>query len=109
MSARRVSVRRQPSETGLARVSQGIRGWDVCVDRKVVVCVRPNYPSVGARWRRETCGWYFYVCGGGHLGIPTRNTCGEIGRSAEDVKAEAVAFVRAALVAHAARPKGGAG
>ena len=47
--------RKEPSEKGLARITQGPRGVDLVADGQIVLRVRPSMNMC-----REIQGWYFY-------------------------------------------------
>lgn len=55
----RLTWRKQKNETGLARVVQSPRGYDLCLGGVSIISVRPcfNWPS------RDIAGWYFYGMG----------------------------------------------
>lgn len=64
----KMSWRRQPNETGLRRVCQGPRGWDLAVGGEIVARSRPKL-DLGRRIE----GWYFY--GRDDVrGVPLENT-----------------------------------
>lgn len=88
----RVTVKRQESERGLARVCQGPRGWDVRVNGHTVIRVRPSYRN----FSRVVDGWYFYGASD-DLGILHINTCGELGVPEESAKVRALAYVKEQL------------
>jgi len=75
--------RKQPNETGLRRVCQGPRGFELRDGEKAVVHVAP-LTNPANRW--EVIGWYWYGLG--------MNTSGEPVRSAEEAKAQAMAWAK---------------
>lgn len=92
-----VTFKLQERETGLRAVGAGPRGWDIKVNGKRVGSVSPLGGHLGTPVR----GWY-YVAHDDRLGIPHRNTCGEVGRSADDVKKDAKTYVKECLAKRAA-------
>lgn len=77
--AGKLTWRKQPSERGLARVTQGVRGRDGRVDGVVVYHVRPAS-------RHSTDRWYWYGAG--------RNTLntGDVFPTALDAQADATRY-----------------
>lgn len=90
----RVTLKLRPRETGLRSVGAGPRGYDVKVNGRRVGSVS----SLGGHLGTPVRGWYFAV-GDEKLGIPYRNTCGEVGVPLEDVKKAAVAYVKQCIAA----------
>lgn len=90
----RVTLKLQPRKTGLASVGAGPQGYDIKVNGRRVGSVSPLGGHLGTPVR----GWYF-VASDEKLGIPYRNTCGEVGVPLEDVKKSAVAYVKQCLAA----------
>lgn len=78
----RVTCRTERNETGLARVCQSPRGYDICIDGKPVVRV--------ACVRRSTDGWYFY--GMGHNTYSDKHWT-----TKEEARDAAIAFVKAEI------------
>lgn len=95
----RVTLKLRERETGLRSIGAGPRGWDIRVDGKHVGSVS----ALGGGMHGPVRGWYF-AANEPKLGIPYRNTCGEIGVPVEDVKKAAVAYVKQCLAARAAEP-----
>lgn len=81
MSAARWS--KQPNETGLRRVTQGVRGFDLKKDGEMLAYVRPLYSRTD---RFEVIGWYWYGF--------DQNTCGSPVPTPEEAKAQAMAHYR---------------
>lgn len=77
MSAARWS--KQPNETGLRRVVQGTRGYDLKKDGERLATVRPLYSPTD---RFQVIGWYWYGFG--------QNTCGSPVSTPEEAKAQAM-------------------
>ena len=70
--------RKQPNETGLARVTQGPRGFQLRKDGEIVMWVAPLL----VRWKSyDIVGWYFYGAGA--------NTSHEPCATAEEAKTQA--------------------
>lgn len=82
MSAARWS--KQPSETGLRRVIQGVRGFDLKKDGEMLAYVRPLYSRTD---RFQVIGWYWYGFG--------QNTCNSPVSTPEEAKAQAMAAYKA--------------
>ena len=76
--------RKQPNETGLARVVQGPRGYELRDGTKVVMHVAPL--TGYGRARHQVNGWYVYG-----LGI---NTTSEPVTTADEAKAFAMAHAK---------------
>jgi len=77
---------KQPSETGLARVSQGPRGFDLKDSGEVVVRVRPRGPRLD---KYMITGWYWY--GLGQISLWDNKVFG----SADEAKESAMAYFKA--------------
>lgn len=75
--------RKQPSEKGLARVVQGLRGFDLAEKGEIIIQVRPLYQGFG----REVKGWYWYGLG--------KNTATAPKTTPDEAKAEAMAHFKA--------------
>lgn len=88
--AKRLTWRKQPSETGLARVCQDERGYDLRYDGREVGYVRPEY--VG--WARNKVGYYWTAPADDELGILHRNTCNTPVEDIDTAKADCLAYVR---------------
>ena len=85
--------KRQPSESGLRRVIQGPRGWDLYMGTERLASVRVLYKGLS----RVRDGWYY--CTPSRPGLEHRNTCDERGIPAADVRAACAAYVVASLSA----------
>lgn len=81
----RMQWRRQPNETGLARVIQAPRGWDLRATGSIakLASVRPKTDM-----SRSVRGWYFYG-GDDTRGVPTENTAAHGAKTPEDAMAQA--------------------
>jgi len=88
----KITWKKQPSETGLARVCQAPRGADLRIDGVRVMSVRPAGRGLG----RSVSGWYWYGSSEA-LGIPHTNTCDTPLPTLEEAKAACEASVREAL------------
>ena len=75
--------RKEPSETGLARVGQRPRGFELRENGEVLLHVSPL--SGKTRW--DIVGWYWYGLG--------MNTCHEPVATPEEAKAQAVKHLKA--------------
>ncbi len=86
----RLTWRREPSETGLARVIQGARGAILKCDGEDVAHV-----SALRSWERygEYVGWYYYGSSE-RLGIPHANTCRAPVATMDQAKVACEAYVR---------------
>lgn len=71
---------RQPRMSGLAGVSQGLLGWDMKVEKKVLARVRKSTQDRGL--------WYFYGSDP-ERGVPTMNTAPGYVTSPEEAMAQA--------------------
>lgn len=87
----RITWKRQASETGLRRVVQGPRGWDLRIDK---VRVGGVYPRLVGYHRYN--GWR-WLAGSTEHGIDHRH--GGPHAIPDDAKAECMAYVRACLAA----------
>jgi hypothetical protein len=85
--------RRQPNETGLARVCQTERGYDLRMGEEVLAQVRPTYAGFG----RQSEGYYWFARSGDWL--PLKNTASTPVATMEEAKREAEAYVRRYLPA----------
>ncbi|MFL7901595.1 hypothetical protein ACJ41P_10710 [Azospirillum argentinense] len=88
----RLSWRRQPNETGLARVCQYTRGYDLRIGNDRLASVGPN-------GRHAERGWNWYASEDTDRGIAWKNSAAE-GRSfatAEEAKADAESYIRGCL------------
>ncbi len=94
----RLSWKREPNETGLARIGQGARGFDLRIGGVSVAEVRPlyHYPKDGGA--RRLLG-YTYSANDRHHGIKIRNTVktGHCWREIDDAKAACEKYVRECL------------
>lgn len=97
----RVTVRHQPSETGLARVCQSPRGYDVRVDKRDVGSVRP-LTERGVPFSRRYVGWYWCA----RFGDALRNTCDETPHGTKELARDAcIAWVKEQIAAAKAGEK----
>lgn len=87
----RVTWKKEPDETGLARVVQGPRGVDLRVNGKRVAYVRPHLVA-----SREYKGWWWCARSDEH-GIPLRNTATTPVATMEEAKAACEQYVRSVL------------
>jgi hypothetical protein len=85
--------KRQPNERGLARVSQGLRGWDLFMGAERLAHVRPLFYGLS----RNLVGWYYVAPE--RPGIEYRNSCGEVGAPPAQARAACAAYVVACLSA----------
>lgn len=93
----RITFRREERETGLARVCQGTRGWDINVNGVRVGGVRPSH-------RHSSESWFWYV-GSNVLGLPYISTCNEPVTTSEEAKLAAKEWVLAQSgYCHAGKP-----
>ncbi len=92
MKAPRLTWKREPNETGLARVCQGKRGWDLRINGNRIAMVRPWTKG----FDRTVRGWYWYG-GSDALAVPRMNTCDSPTKTSEEACAECEAHVRKAL------------
>lgn len=79
----RLSWRKQPNETGLARVCQGTRGFELRQGKETLAVVA----VLGGRYSRGP--WYWYGMG--------RNTASQPAPTFDTAKAEALAWVKSQL------------
>lgn len=80
--------KRVPRETGLRAVVQGPRGWRLHWGPHELATVAVLYKG----FSRQMDGWFFVARDDAH-GVPLRNTCGERGLPAAEVRATCVAYV----------------
>lgn len=73
--------RKQPNETGLRRVCQGPRGFELREGSTIVIRVSPLLSN-----HREVMGWYWYGLG--------KNTSNEPTKTAEEAKAQGMAWAK---------------
>lgn len=91
MKRPRLTWRKEPNETGLARVCQGPRGFEL---RHAGVRVGSVAPSTGMGNARYTInGWYCY---GSWIdwGVPSINTCQTLVKTPEEAKEILMAHFR---------------
>jgi len=93
VKAPRLTVRNQPIETGLARVSQGPRGYDIYFGGKRVGSVSAN----SSGWHIYD-GWYWCTPSEPDLGIEYMNTHITRAPTKEQARDECLVYVRACLV-----------
>ena len=86
-----------PRVTGLARVTAGPRGSKLYDNGKEVASIS----ALGGGFRGPVTGWY-WVCGYGDALI---NTCNSPVATAEQAKADALAYYKAKKTALAAHPR----
>jgi hypothetical protein len=80
--------KREPRESGLRGVAQGPRGWHLYWGPNRIASVAVLFKG----FSRERDGWYFYASDD-NLKVPYRNTCGERGIPAAQVRDSCVAYV----------------
>jgi hypothetical protein len=71
--------RREPSERGLSRIAQGVRGWELRRGEDVII-------RVAAVGLTKANGWYWYGMG--------RNTCASPVKTPEEAKQQANSWAR---------------
>lgn len=79
---------REPNETGLRRVCQGPRGWDLYAGKEKIAYVSPRYRGFG----REIVGWWF-VARSDEMGVPLCNFASTPEASPRNARARAVIYV----------------
>jgi hypothetical protein len=93
----RITFRREPSERGLASVTQGTRGWHVNVDGERVgtVAVRAKVWDMSSRYAGpDEPRWYWYA----RIGTESSNTASENqSLTADEAKKQCRAWVRQQL------------
>lgn len=90
----RITWKKEPNETGLARIGQSPRGYDLNIDGERVGSVRPH--RVG--WERRWDGWWWCARSDKH-GIPLRNEASNPLKTIEEAKDACKAYVLASLQA----------
>lgn len=90
MSKGRLRWKRHPPETGLRAVGAAPRGWDLHDGVEVYASVYPK----GGGWQSKQNGWYWVAAANQ---VPWRNTSGTPVADPDKAKAEATAYVKAAL------------
>jgi hypothetical protein len=88
----RLTWRRQPNETGLARVCQHERGAELRLNGDIVGHVAPVIGNF-----RTTVGWYWYARADGPKLIPLCNTHAQPVSTMDAAKADCEAYVRERL------------
>lgn len=84
----RITFKRDARETGLARVCQGPRGYEIRADGKRVGHVSPLCPD---RW--IITGWYWYCAANDAMNIELRNTAKTPVKTVDEAKAQAKAYI----------------
>jgi hypothetical protein len=95
--AMRLTWRKEPSETGLARVTQSPRGAILKVEGVDVGHVYANRVA----WQQFR-GWYWVASG---PGIPLKNTCGSPVETIAIAKVQCTSYVRECLEKSMEKPK----
>lgn len=88
----RLTWKRQANETGLARVCQSPRGFDLRAGGRYIGGVRPHRVDRFGRY----AGWYWYAVDD-TLRIGRMNTNDSPVLTIEEAKSECIAYVRACL------------
>ena len=81
----RLTWRREPKETGLRRVYQGTRGYELRYNQETIITVSPLY-RYWDRYIDDIVGWYWVGLG--------RNTCQTPCSTPEEAKIEAKAYAK---------------
>lgn len=89
----RLTWRKEPHETGLARVCQGPRGAELRIDGTLVAHVS----ALRVGFSRDYDGWYWYCGTEPALGILHRNTCRAPVSTIDEAKAACRAYVAGCL------------
>lgn len=69
----RITWRKEPSEQGLARIGQGPRGYQLCINGKCIADISP----VRNGFQPEYIGWMWSCASNDELGIVWKNTSAE--------------------------------
>lgn len=87
----RITFKQHTRETGLRAVCAGPRGWDIKVNGKRVGSV--SWVNAGIGSVKRPMGWFFVVSDP----FPYINTCDAPLEDSEQVKANAKAYIQAAM------------
>lgn len=96
----RITFKQNPRETGLRSVGAGPRGYRINLDGKDVGSVGA---LGGGAFNGPMRGWFYVVSGDD---FTYRNTCGEIGRSLDEAKAAAKAYIVEQVAGRSGRKDG---
>lgn len=90
----RLTWRRMPRHTGLARITQGERGWDLrlhCNGARDIGSVNPVTDQVGFG---QLIGWMWCAVAYKDLGLPYHNSYSDgLIATADEAKAQCIAYV----------------
>ncbi len=87
----------EPAETGLRSIGAGPRSSNLHDGTTKFASVS----SLGGNWAGPVTGWYWVA--GWDSDVPYKNTCGDPAATAEEAKAQAMAYVREHLAKQAAK------